>query len=306
MSSFALDNLLVREYLRKLDTALAGLPASQATELREQIITHIADALPPDAADEQVASVLDRLGSPADLAAEAAAGAKVDATDEAGLAERRDDRQPGRTRRIWRNWRFWLAAAAIVAVVVVVAARLIAAEAAPALAFDGSAGWWYPQDRARQVNTSADGAQQSTVPVRSGQWQGFFVDVFNNSDQTQTVLGQAFGNGLPTAFVGASPPDAGIIGVSTPGREVDEGGGVFTGVRFVLPGVIPPHQLRAMRVLWRSTSCLEAGSEQGNDEIALRVRVGWITRTEVISLGQGWYVAGPSTGKYADSAPYCR
>jgi hypothetical protein len=126
----------------------------------------------------------------------------------------------------------------------------------------------------------------------------------NDSDQTQTVLGQAYGNGLPRAFVGASPPE-GIIGVSTPNREIDEGGLVFTGVKFVLPGVIPPHQLRAMRVLWFSNTCLQGDSESGNDEVALRVRVGWITRTEIISLSQGWYVAGPSTGKYAISAPYC-
>jgi hypothetical protein len=42
------------------------------------------------------------------------------------------------------------------------------------------------------------------------------------------------------------------------------------------------------------------------DEVALRVRVGSIIRTEVIWLTQGWYVAGPSTGKYAVTAPNCR
>jgi hypothetical protein len=94
--------------------------------------------------------------------------------------------------------------------------------------------------------------------------------------------------------------------VSTPNHEIDMGGGVYTGIRFVLPGVIPPHQLRALRVLWRSTTCLDPGTEQGSDEVALRVRVGSITRTEVIWLTQGWYVAGPSTGKYAVSGPDCQ
>ena len=242
MSGSALDNPLVREYLRELEAAFARLPAGQARELREQITAHISDALPPEAADEQVAAVLARLGSPAELAAEAVAGATTDANDGTGLGGRRDDaaaRPPRQTRRAWRNWRFLVAAGAIVAVVAVVANMLIAAETAPALTAGGSYAWWYAQDSRREVDTSADGATQSTVPVRSGQWQGFVIDLFNDSDQTQTVLGPAYGNGLPSAFVGAGPPH-GIIGVSTPNREVDEGGGVYTGVKFVLPGVIPP------------------------------------------------------------------
>jgi hypothetical protein len=308
MSGTALDNPLVREYLAELAAAFAALPAGQASELREQITAHITDALPPDATDEQVAAMLARLGSPAELAAEAVAGATSDPAEGAGPGRWRGDpatKLPARTRRPWRSWRFWVTAAAVVAVVAVVATELIVAETAPALTAGGSEAWWYTQDRAHEVDTSADGASQSTVPIRSGHWQGFVIDLFNDSDQTQTVLGPAYGNGVPSAFVGAGPPQ-GIIGISAPNREVDDGGGVYTGVRFGLPGVIPPHQLRAMRVLWFSNTCLEAGSEQGNDELALRVRVGWVTRTEVIWLTQGWYVAGPSTGKYALSAPYCQ
>jgi hypothetical protein len=309
LSGTALDNPLVREYLRELGAAFARLPAQQSSELQEQIAGHITDALPSDAADEQVAAVLARLGSPAELAAEAAAGATTETTDGAGLGGRRDDpaaRRPRRTWRAWRTWWFWVAAGvivAVVAVVAVVASKRNAAETAPALTAGGSAGWWYAQDRARQVNTSADGLTQSTVPIRSGQWQGFVIDLFNDSNLTQTVLGPA-GNG-PSVFVGAGG-NQGIIGVSTPNREVDEGGGVYTGVKFVLPGVIPPHQLRAMRVMWRSNTCLQRGTEEGSDEVALRVRVGWITRTEVIWLTQGWYVAGPSTGKYAIGASQCQ
>jgi hypothetical protein len=308
MSGTALDNALVREYLRELEAAFARLPAGQASELRDQITAHITDALPHDAADEQVAAVLARLGSPKELAAEAAAGAPTYATDGAGLGELRDDAALRQSRRTWRarrDWRFWVAAGAIVAVIAVVASELIAAETTPALTTGGAEGWWYAQDWRRQVNTSADGADQTTVPIRSGQWQGFVIDLFNDSDQTQTVLGPAYGNGLPSPFVGAGPPQ-GIIGVSTPNREIDDGGGVYAGVKFILPGVIPPHQLRAMRVLWFSNICLVGGGGEGNDEAALRVRVGWITRTEIISLTRGWYVEGPSTGKYASSAPYCR
>jgi len=311
MSGTALDNPLVREYLRTLDTAFARLPAWQASELREQITAHITDALPHEAADAQVAAVLARLGSPAELAAEAAPGARTDANDGAGLGVWRDDaaaRPPRRTRRPWRNWWFWATAGAVVVALVVVIAVVASepnpAETAPALTAGGAGGWWYRQDRAHEVDTTADGAIQSTVPIRSGQWQGFFIDLFNRSDLTQTVLGPAVGNSLPSAFVG-SGGFHGIIGVSTPNHEVDMGSGVFNGVRFVLPGVIPPHQLRAMRVMWRSTTCLGPGTEQGSDEVALRVRVGSIIRTEVIWLTQGWYVAGPSTGKYAIGASQC-
>jgi hypothetical protein len=311
MTGTALDNPLVREYLRELEAALARLPAGQASELREQITAHITDALPDDAADEQAAAVLARLGSPAELAAETVAGMT---TNPAALSapgatlSAAPARPPRRTRRPWRSWQFWVTAGAVAAVVTVatvVASKLIAAETAPALTAGGSEAWWYTQDRAHEVDTSADGASQSTVPIRSGQWQGFVLDLFNDSDQTQTVLGPAYGNGLPTAFVGAGPPQ-GIIGISAPNREVDDGAGVYTGVRFGLPGVIPPHQLRAMRVLWFSNTCLQGASEQGSDEVALRVRVGWVTRTEIISLTQGWFVQGPSTGKYAISAPDCQ
>lgn len=71
MSGTALDRRLVRDYLRELDAAMRGLPAAQARELKEQITAHLDDALRPDADDEEVATILSRLGSPADLAAEA-------------------------------------------------------------------------------------------------------------------------------------------------------------------------------------------------------------------------------------------
>jgi hypothetical protein len=313
VSAFALDNPLVREYVRELDAALVRLPAGQASELREQIIAHIGDAVPPDATDEQVAAVLARLGSPAELAAEATASAPARAADEAGLGGPRDDtdaRPPGRARSALRTWWFWVTASAIVAVVALVAVMALvaasnrhAAETAPVLLGGGAMSWWYPQDRAHEVDTSVDGASQSTVPIRSGQWQGFVIDLFNRSHYTQTVLGVA-SNG-PSAFAGAGG-NVGIIGVSTPNREVDMGGGSYTGVKFVLPGVIPPHQLRALRVLWISNTCLDRGSYEGNDEIALRVRVGPITRTEVVWLTQGWFVTGPSTGKYAVTSSWCR
>jgi hypothetical protein len=73
MSGTALDHRLVRDYLRDLDKAMRGLPATQARELKEQITAHLDDALQPGAGDHEVAATLSRLGSPADLAAEAGA-----------------------------------------------------------------------------------------------------------------------------------------------------------------------------------------------------------------------------------------
>jgi nitrate/nitrite sensing protein/HAAS domain-containing protein len=73
MSGTALDHRLVRDYLRDLDKAMRGLPDTQARELKEQITAHLDDALQPGAGDDEVTATLSRLGSPADLAAEAGA-----------------------------------------------------------------------------------------------------------------------------------------------------------------------------------------------------------------------------------------
>jgi hypothetical protein len=71
LSRTSLDHELVGGYMSQLNAALRRVPAAQARELREQITAHLDDALPPDADDEQVAAVLGRLGSPAELAADA-------------------------------------------------------------------------------------------------------------------------------------------------------------------------------------------------------------------------------------------
>ena len=73
MSGTVLDHRLVRDYLCELDAAMRDLPTAQVHELKEQIIAHLDDALQSDADDQQVAATLNRLGSPADLAAEAGA-----------------------------------------------------------------------------------------------------------------------------------------------------------------------------------------------------------------------------------------
>lgn len=284
MTDTALDHPLVRRYLRDLDRALASLPAAQSRELTEQISAHLGDALGPDSGDQEVAAVLRRLGSPADLAAEASAGAR-------GLEAGPPGAAPGsggvQLRLRWPRlgWRRWAMIGAVLVLAGAAAGYWIAAATAPPLQFGTSFAWWYPQDRARAVERQANQAQQTTVPVRSGQQQGYVVTVYNPSDWTQTVLGAA-----PDS--GSAPGNAENAQVSVATSDP----GFFPPLRYALPASIPPHQSRAIRVMWVSTVCLDAGSAQGTDQLTLLVRVGWLTRTEVIQLPLGFYVSGPSHG----------
>jgi hypothetical protein len=279
MGGTALDHPLVRDYLRDLDQALAALPPEQASELTEQITAHLDEALPPGTTDDEIAAVLARLGRPADLAAEAMA----DPADAAARPARR------RIRLRWLRlgWRRWTAVGAAVVIVAAGAGYLNAmATTAPIQFADGSA-WWYPRDYNREVDTQADDKQQSTVPIRAGQRQAFAITVANPSDRPETVLGPAPGQ--------ASPGSRSVqIGVSP--LNVDNGGFPTRRLRFYLPFTIAPHQTRILRVTWTSDICLRKGQTNGIGQLALRVRVGWFTRTEVIQLPEGFYLSGPSQG----------
>lgn len=284
MTDTALDHPLVRGYLRDLDRALASLPAAQARELTEQITAHLDDALGPGSSDQEIAAVLRRLGSPADLAAEASAGAGVPDAAAPGTAPQGGGVQL-RLRWPRLGWRRWAMIGAALALVGTAAGYWIAMATAPALQFGTSYAWWYPQDRSRAVDTQADGAQQTTIPIRSGQQQGYVVTVYNPSGWTQTVLGAA-----PDSGSAPGNPENALVSVATSDPNV------FPPPNYALPESIPPYQSRAVRVMWVSTVCLEAGSAEGTDQLTLRVRVGWLTRTEVIQLPEGFYVSGPSQG----------
>jgi hypothetical protein len=121
------------------------------------------------------------------------------------------------------------------------------------------------------------------VPNRPGQRQGFFVDIYNPSDRTQTVLG--FAENWPQR-PGNTP---GRIGVSS------DPAGLFAdprSVRYRLPGAIPPDQFRVLREMWISSTCMSEGGSSGIDQLVLRVHIGWSTRTEVIPLRYGFYLSG--------------
>jgi len=113
---------------------------------------------------------------------------------------------------------------------------------------------------------------------------------------TQIILGPAYGPGVPFDSPGSA---FGVvqIAVSAFDRNIN-GGGASRSVRFTLPGVIPPGQIRLVRVLWTTNICSSGGTSR-IDTLALRVRVGWFTRTEIIPLGQAWALTGSSHGSCA-------
>lgn len=284
MSSTSHGDERVRSYLRELDAALRGAPADKARELREQITAHLDDAIAPDADAEHITEVLGRLGAPADLAADVtrpvlAPSAAVGLTG------------------AWLRWRLaqvlprtWIVLA-ITAVLLGTAAGYLVIYAAPnALQFDGESRWWYQQDWTHERETSADSGMQITVPVRPGQRQGIIIGISNPTDVTQTVLGP--GNGMDdfTDSLGLQP---GHVRVSAP-KHSNFGLGGSLHVKFVLPGAIPPHQIRYLRVIWVSNACFEGGGVASFDDLTVRVRVGWFVKTETIPLGQAFGISGAS------------
>jgi hypothetical protein len=277
MTDTAHDHPLVRDYLRRLDAAFASLPAERAKELREQITAHIDDELPP-AVDDQVAQALQRLGQPADLAAEARSNL-------APVATAADAAHWLRSAIAGRTWKFWSILSALVLAASVLSWNIISIQAAPVLQpGSGGFGWWYPQDNAHSVTSMANGAQQMTVPIRYGQRQGLVVMIYNPSSWTQTVLGYA-----PDSPVSPGSPNAQL---SISDRDYAHGweGDPLTD-KYRLPVSIPPGQERFLRIIWTSDIC-EINAEGGIGNVDLRVRVGWITRTEDVSLSYGFFLSG--------------
>jgi hypothetical protein len=305
MSDTALRHRLVRDYLTQLDVALAGLPSAKTRELRNQIAGHLEEALPPDASDEQVAAELHQLGRPADLAREAQAGAASGVGAAVAAAVRR-----GWVRAIRSRLRTKLIVALLALVLAAGTTLLSIFLSAPLPDNAGQFAWWYPQDHA--VESSADGAQQTTVRIRSGQWQGFAIGIYNASDFTETIIGPPTGLDVPWDSPNGGPLQP-RIEVSAPNRALDHGGFIWDVAFESLPVSIPPHQYRLLRITWITSLCSLGGTRSSNilndgytaiDSIYLRVRVGWFTRTDVIPLLQAVALAGPSHGVYNGPGPY--
>lgn len=293
MSGTALDHRLVRDYLYELDAAMRGLPAAKARELREQIAAHLAEELPPDADDQQVADALSRLGPPDVLAAEAGA-IDVSKAPPSRLAR-------ALLRRV--RPRIWIAIAVVLVAVAVAGKWCDYYLSAGSLQFNYGGDWWYPQDARHQQITSIDvqTAQfplvQNTTPIRSGQRQGYVIAIYNPNDVTETILGDA--SGQPTGRWNS--PGSATVQIAVSHRYSDIANGVVgqqaaKGITFGLPVSIPPGQSRLVRVLWTSDICLGDGETNGINSLNVWVRVGWFTRAEVIPQ-QGWYLSGPSDGR---------
>jgi hypothetical protein len=269
MSETALVHSLVAGYLNLFDAEAAILPVNRARELREQVVAHIEDAVGPDASDEEIAAVLRGLGPPRLLVAEAVA-----ATGKRHWAARVG----------WKGWALIGVVLLVVAAVSGYYLKINSMKSVAPLFVEGQSGWWYPPDYNRQVTTEADTATQTTVPIRPGHRQGFFVQVFNFTRMTQTVLGSNLGGSGPNGGTGATVR----LSTSDPPRSGSEP----HAVSYALPVSIPPGQSRYLRITWISRGCVTAAEVVGMDSVELRVRVGWITRTEYIAFGQGFYL-GP-------------
>jgi hypothetical protein len=280
MSGTVLENPLVQFYLRRLDAACIALPVASARELRDQIAAHLDESLPPGATDAQVRAELARLGTPAALAAEIAGPAHRSA----------GARLRGRLARL--RWWAWASIATVFAVLAAAVAYTILVTTAAPLSYDGGEGWWYPQDGAAQVQTTADGVSQTTVPERFGQQQGFFIGLDNDSDWTQTILGVDPGRQAGSMFMTVAGASFGTDHGWSWNDEMR---------RWIRPAVIPPHSNRYIRVLWTSNACNSPGAQTIVDDLWLRVRVGVYTRTEDIPLGRGWAIEGTKTSSPANA-----
>jgi len=291
MTGTIIDHPLIREYLHELDVATRVLPAAQARELREQISGHLDEALPPDADDEEIAAALSRLGPPGSLATEAMARGSgtvpgTDAPVTAGiLIGRRLARIRGRT---------WLIATVAVTLVVITAIRTTTFLTAGPLEpgdLGGYGRWWYAQDIRHNVEQSANDSVQDMAPYRSGQQQGFVVEVHNGTGVAQTITGDASGPSIGWISLGGTDEQVTVSQSPFGGSDHDQ-----YKYRYAPTGVIPPGQSRLVRVLWTSRGCLPKGEGSGMTRLLLRVRVGWFTRTEVIPLRHTFYLIGTGQG----------
>jgi len=75
---------LARDYLKRLNKAAANLPRDRCKELLGEIEAHLSEALPAGASEAEALNVLERLGEPAEIVAEAGTG---QAPARAGLNE---------------------------------------------------------------------------------------------------------------------------------------------------------------------------------------------------------------------------
>lgn len=199
--------------------------------------------------------------------------------------------------------RTWLIAGGIVVILVAgpIAAWSVAGpyRDAASLEYDGGVGdWWFQQDASHEHVSMADKMTENEAPLRCGQRQGYVISLYNPTGKTQTIVGDA-----ASAYTSWNNPgpDTEQLAVSTAFQDL--GGGVTgsdnTLTFKALPADIPPFQTRIIRVMWTTTG----GGDYVIDKLALRVRVGWFTRTEVIPQ-EAWLLTVPGSTVYTNCSSY--
>lgn len=258
------ENRLVREWLSELDRELTKLPRHRAQELRAELTAHLAEVVPPDAPDAEVGKILAQLGDPAELVTEALGGS----------------RPRSRLQRI--RLRTWVLLAMVLALVIAgtTVSLVLTFRYAHAADLDTSvSGWVFGGDDVKFVDSQAGDQTQSTIPELASRRQGLLIWVTNQTGVTQTVLSLADGFDL-----WESVPHTVRLEISTEdpyrSNKTDMNLPYTTAPRAIKPG-----ETRVLRIT-SITACVNstAGGEVQFDTIPLRVRVGWFTRTEDISL----------------------
>ena len=147
---------------------------------------------------------------------------------------------------------------------------------------------WASPDDVRETNTDAVGHTQISVPARHGAWQAFYVEFYNPSTVTQTVLGLTDGE-----LTGWQPR----LAVARGRGGLDPS--VFHGLPISSasgPVAIPPHSEGVLRYSVHETQCLAEGQTQYWTGTLVRVRVGAYTRTEDVDFGtNGMAIVGTGT-----------
>ena len=156
-----------------------------------------------------------------------------------------------------------LLAGSITAVVVV----LSYAHAA-SLSNQGGVYGWEPPDNLTSHDVQLGPYQGIVTQWRPGQRQAFIFNITNTSGVTQTILGLADQSYLKER-----------LQISAPDQND------MTHVQYepALPVSIPPNDTRVVRFSMVPYGC-HPGDHTYWQDIALRVRVGWFTRTETVNL----------------------
>ena len=112
MTSTDVDGI-IDNYLRRLDSALSGLPTARREQLVSEIAEHLEEGRSqlPDPTEVTVRQLLDRVGRPEDIASEALA----------------DEQHPGR-KRVSRTWAMVLAGVVLVVALGIALGVLFAGE----------------------------------------------------------------------------------------------------------------------------------------------------------------------------------